>query len=267
MKHDSLHRSAMQTLMVGAVAAALACLAPAAAATAQEQAGLPTELIKVTNVSLDSAFTLANGVCRGAGMSRVSTGDLQTDIRPNCFDVSYLEDERMLAVTATPEVIARVRALLAEFDRLPATRSFQIIVLSADRSDDASVDIPANVQQALDDVREFLPYTRFNVLGSGWIRTSGYGEMTLPGPMELSAELDFRPTTDPTAPLLVERFSVYRRSSVNVPVEGGYTTQFTNRGILQTTFTIDPGETVVVGTSKLNGDDTAVVVLLTAVQN
>ena len=35
----------------------------------------------------------------------------------------------------------------------------------------------------------------------------------------------------------------------------------------QTTFTIEVGETVVVGTSKLNGDDSALVVLLTAVRN
>ena len=58
-----------------------------------------------------------------------------------------------------------------------------------------------------------------------------------------------------------------RRTTVSVPVEGGYTSESRNQSILQTTFTISPGETVVVGTSKLNGDDTAMVVLLTVVRN
>ena len=85
--------------------------------------------------------------------------------------------------------------------------------------------------------------------------------------MELEVQLSFRPTTDPNAPLLIERFNVRRRTTVNVPVEGGYVPETRSTNILQTTFTINPGETVVVGTSKLNGDDTAMVVLLTVVRN
>jgi len=258
MKHDSPHRSVTRTLLLGAVAAALACLLPGTVASAQQWADgstMPTELIKVTNVSLDSAFTLAQGVCQAA---------MRTD---GCVDVSYLKDERMLAITATPAVITRIQALLAEFDRLPETRSFQIVVLAADRSGSGSVDVPDNVSEALEDLRTFLPYTGFRVLGTGWLRTSAHGETTLPGPMELGVLLSFRPTTDSTAPLLIERFIVNRRTTVNVPVEGGYVPEIRSRNILQTTFTINPGETVVVGTSKLNGDDTAMVVLLTVVRN
>ena len=191
MKHQSPHRSATQTLLLSAVAAALACLLPGTVASAQQPADMSTmatELIKVTNVSLDSAFTLAQGVCQAA---------MRTD---GCVDVSYLEDERMLAVTATPAVITRIQGLLAEFDRLPETRSFQIVVLSADRSGGGSVDVPDNVSQALEDVRAFLPYTSFSLLGTGWLRTSAYGSTTLPGPLELSVSLTFRPTTDPTRP-------------------------------------------------------------------
>ena len=216
---------------------------------------MPTELIKVTNVSLDSAFTLARGVCSTAA---------RTD---DCADVSYLEDERMLAVTATPLVIARIRALLVEFDRMPETRSFQIIVLSAGNSGSTTANVPESARQALEDVREFLPYTSFDILGSGWLRTSGYGETTLPGPMEFSAELEFRPSTDPTAPILIEQFSIFRHLGAIYNSSGDMARGPEARPVLRTTFTIRPGETVVVGTSKLNGDDTAVVVLLTAVRN
>ncbi len=258
MKHDSPHQSATRTLLLGAVAATLACLFPGAMVSAQQRADMSTmstEIIKVTNVSLDSAFTLAQGVCQAAR---------RTD---GCVDVSFLREERMLAVTATPPVITRIQALLAEFDRLPETRSFQIVVLSADRSGSGSVDVPANVSEALEDLRTFLPYTGFSVLGTGWLRTSAYGSTTLPGPMELDVSLSFRPTADPTAALLIERFNVTRRTTVNLPVEGGFAPETRTQSILQTTFTINPGETVVVGTSKLNGDDTAMVVLLTVVRD
>jgi hypothetical protein len=41
--------------------------------------------------------------------------------------------------------------------------------------------------------------------------------------------------------------------------------QYDNRPLLQTTFSLKEGETIVVGTSKADGADGALVVLLTAV--
>jgi len=265
-RHHSTHGTTYGPLMAAIVAATL-CLALAGPASAQESTNLPTQLLKVTNVSLQSAHTLAQGVCRSAGIRMVTSTDGSTHGEPNCANIGYLEDESMLAVTATPEVIARVQVLLAEFDRLPETRAFQVIVLAADRSGENASEIPANVQQALQDVRDFLPYTGFSVLGSGWLRTSSYGETSLPGvgDREFAAELEFRPSTDPTAPILIERFSIVRRLPVQYNEGGGVTAY--NKPILETTFTISPGETVVVGTSRLNGDDTAVVVLLTAIRD
>lgn len=241
-----------------AIGAVLTLALPATAA-AQGDQELETRLIKVTNVSLDGAREVALSVCRNLpqepGGSEI------------CRNVSRLSAENMLAVTATPPVIARIESLLAEFDRLPATRTFQIIVLAADRSGAGSDSVPENARQALQDIQSFLPYNSFNVIGSGWIRTSEYGETTLPGPQTLSAEIRFRPNTDPMAPVLIEQFSVYKRAVETVVEQGISTQQWRNRPILQSTFTIEPGETFVVGTSKLNGDDTAMVVLLTAVQN
>jgi hypothetical protein len=43
--------------------------------------------------------------------------------------------------------------------------------------------------------------------------------------------------------------------------------QRVRRSVLQTTFTIEPGETTVVGTSARDGQEGAVVVLLTAVRD
>lgn len=267
MSYTSTTTTALRAFVAMVVVAAFACLLPAVEAAAQVESVRPTELIKVTNVSLESAFTLARGVCSGAGHSLVTRDDgTQSENVPNCFDVNYLEDERMLAVTATPEVIARVRALLAEFDRMPETRAFHIIVLSASPDGVIASNVPESARSALDDVSDFLPFSGFDVLGSGWIRTSSHGRTTLAGTVEFIAELAFRPTTDPVAPLLIEEFSVYQNKQIEMRVDGNVTTQYMRSGTLETTFTISPGETVVVGTSKLNGDDSAVVVLLTAVQ-
>ena len=230
-----------------ALATALAVLAPPTAAAAQEKT---TELLRVTNVSIESAHQLVRGVCGEAG--------------PDCTDVRFLERENMLAVTAVPAVHDRINALLADLDRPYDTRSFQIIVLAADRSGEVAADVPANVRTALADISEFLPYTGFRMLGSGMVRAAARGETTLPGAADLRAQLSFRPTTDPTASLLMEHFSVTHSRPVNIPVEGVMSQQMRREQIVEATFTIDPGQTVVVGVSKLNGDDSAVVVLLTA---
>ena len=257
--------------LTAAVAFVLALALPAAAlAVPQQQISENTELFAISNVSLESAVTLARSVCYDAlqrwDQSPDSDRERGTD-RPRC-DVSPLDRENMLAVTASPELRQRIAALLSEFDRLPQTRSFHIMVLAASRTGTGVADVPDAVRAALDDVSEFLPYTSFSTLGSGWLRTSQHGETTLPGgPMEFNAELMFRASTDPTAPVLIEHFSISRRVLVEEIVDGVTTQQYQSRGMLQTTFTISPGETVVVGTSKLNGDDEAVVVLLTAVRN
>lgn len=223
----------------------------------QEQAQTVTELIKVTNVSLNSAEELTQGLCSAAARRDP----------PDCTDVRRLSRESMLAVTATPEVIARIRTMLAELDRQPLTLSFQIVVLSADKSGSGSAGIPANVRQALEDIRDFLPYTGFSLLGTGWIRTSGDGNTTIPGSLNLNAGLAFRPTTDPAAEIMIDRFYIQRLVGPTYTPSGDVATAADWQNVLSSTFTIAPGETVVVGTSKLDGDDTAVIVLLTAVQN
>jgi hypothetical protein len=55
------------------------------------------------------------------------------------------------------------------------------------------------------------------------------------------------------------------KEGFEVTQEGGAQQQPVARGVVQTSFAMDVGETVVVGTSKLDGGDAALVVLLTAV--
>lgn len=251
MKTDFIRPLARRGAASLIIAVAMAALLPTAAVAMSQET--TTALFRVSNASIESAHQLVLGVCSNAGNG--------------CTDVRFLQSESMVAVAAEPAVHERIRALLAELDKPFATRTFQVIVLAADGSGERSADVPANVDDALADISDFLPYSGFRMLGSGLLRAAARGETTLPGPMDLRAELRFRPTTDPTASLLVEHFSVTHSQPVERVEDGVVTMGIRRDQIVEATFTIDPGQTVVVGVSKLNGDDSAVVVLLTAVQD
>jgi hypothetical protein len=217
----------------------------AAPAPAAQQGETPTRLYAVTNVSLESAARLAQSFCQQFAFQH------RADEEQALCQVVPLEEERSLAVTAGAESQQRIAALLAELDRVPVTRSFHIVVLAASRTGNATAELPSGVSAALEDIREFLPYTSYRELAAGWIRTSRYAQTTLPGEMQFTARIEFRSSPDVSAPILVDSFHLLRPG----------------REDLQTTFSIEPGETYVVGTSKLDGGDDALVVLLTAVRN
>ena len=106
----------------------------------------------------------------------------------------------------------------------------------------------------------------FRVLDTGWLKTVREGQTSLTGPVGFSVELRFRGNPQLNEQLLVEEFSMAAR----VPYEreeGG--TSWRHENILYTSFSMSVGETVVVGTSKLNGsedDPMALVILLTALE-
>ena len=75
-------------------------------------------------------------------------------------------------------------------------------------------------------------------------------------------ELRFRSTGDTEPPtLFVDRFRLEQEMVVQMK-EGP---QFGGRRLIETSFSVKEGETIVVGTSKADGADGALVVLLTAV--
>jgi len=248
-------------ILTFAVVVLAAALTPANA-IAQEVTPQPTRLIPINNVNWVSAQKLAENVCSAA---RTAWQQSERNSTMPCVSVDVVDGN--LAVSASETVLARIEELITELNKLPETHEFQIVVLSASATGGIDTAIPSNVQSALEDVRSFLPYTGFSVLGTGWLRTSREGRTTLSGESGLQATLGFRSKTDATSPILVEDFSIFRTEPREVVSDGTVTMQMGRVNMLQSTFTIDPGESVVVGTSKLNGDETAVVVLLTAVRD
>lgn len=182
------------------------------------------------------------------------------------------------APAAAPGARPRAEEAPAATPRPPSDRTFtfQLVLLVADTQGGSRFEnVPANAQKALDDVKSFLPYTSYRLLDLAWLRSSKSAEAQISGPdgRSLSAALRFH--TDAADP---DRIDVQRLVIVEAPKppllleaprKDGVTATAPLapqpiRPLLETSFGMRAGETVVVGTAKLDGPSKALVVLLSA---
>lgn len=179
-------------------------------------------------------------------------------------------------------------ALLATFAGLPAraqqpharpTRLLQVTALLAARSGNSSLDeVPVNGRQAVEDVRGFLPYKSYRALDTVLIRSDSMGTSTMNGPNGQEYEVRVKFTELPDGQLYVEMFNIYEKSmpqsmvrvgpekgdiTVETPALAPAAPQSAER-ILATSFSATVGKTVVVGSSRLDGGEKALVFLFTA---
>jgi hypothetical protein len=132
-------------------------------------------------------------------------------------------------------------------------RGFSVVLLLGEQTGSIPTQgLSAPAQRALADIKEFLPYKGFKVLDTQWVAGSDGGSSKGRVRSHDNYILDFQ----------VETWSAgarFRLGSGSNP-------------LLDNTFRIKPGETVVVGTSRVASrvapgpeNDTALIVLLTAV--
>ena len=136
--------------------------------------------------------------------------------------------------------------------------SFQAVLLLADNQAPGSLEgVPANAQAALRDAAKFLPYKSYRLLDLAWVRTSSQGHSRVAGPDGASYLLQLRidPHGTDLTKVVLHEFKLVELLPNSVPKP---------TPLLSTTFSMAAGETVVVGTSRLDGPDKALVVLLTA---
>ena len=232
---------------VALIATALTLAAFPAAATAQED----TRAVRVYTPKFlhpDNAAALALQVCGSDNRCSIESMGNQG-----------------IVLRTTPEIHAEYAALLTSRDVPPPTQEFRVILLRANRSG-AMPDVPADAHDALEDLRDILSYTGFEMIDSAWLRTSRSGSTSLGEAGSFRVELSFVGNPSQDDALLMEAFQL-SHSRVDYyeddegqrrPVLGD------SRYVLGSEFGINVGETVVVGTSRLNGGDEALVVLLTA---
>lgn len=135
------------------------------------------------------------------------------------------------------------------------TRLFQIVVLVGDM-EKGGIDsaVPANTRQAVEDVAQFLPYTSYRLVDTALMRSAKEGQAMMSGPQNqdyVVALSHYKGEKD--GKIFLREFQLMDRSN-------------DSRMLIRTSFEVGLRETIVVGSSKLDGGGQALVVLFTAVQ-
>jgi hypothetical protein len=149
-------------------------------------------------------------------------------------------------------------------------KGFSVVLLLGETQGTVPVrDLSSSAKKALADIKEFLPYRGYKVLDTQWVAGSSWG--TSKGRLrgleekEYEFELVALPSPVPEKPGVAHRALASARFIMMTPPIGyGPSGKFGATTILDNSFAIKPGETVVVGTSRAKGDS-ALIVLLTAV--
>ncbi len=160
-------------------------------------------------------------------------------------------------------------------DQTSPSYMFQTVLLVGSTEGQSDLTgVPENVVEALDDVTKFLPYKNCRLIDASLIRSNGGARGLLNGPeggREFELSFDFR--EGEAGRLEIRSFGIdtlVAEHQDRVTTQDGKTKiehqppRWVRRNVIATSFTIHLGETIVVGTSKLNGSGEALIVLFTA---
>lgn len=196
------------------------------------------------------------------------------EIKDSCRVTSIREDNRRyIALRADRRAHEGFVNLLVKVDTAPRSQRIQILLLAAStKPGPTGGDVPPNAQKALADLKEFLPYKSFVLLDTAWVPATqerlAEGRLS-GGNASYWYRLRFRSAGAADGEdLHMESFRLDMERGAPAPPQAGEpaSPQPTPRPggtILETAFNIKVGETVVVGTSKIDGGDTALVTLVT----
>lgn len=164
-----------------------------------------------------------------------------------------------LTIVDQPALVEKMLEVLAEIDKPRAGWSFRIMLIAA-TNDPAQADDFGALERMPDVADELMALFQYNVweeLDSAVIKTTDGTEAEL----RISGEKGFQVRLEPHArgsESVEVEFHLYRpRTIVN---EGN--TQVLFDTVVETTFETHPGDTTVVGASKLNGDDRALITIV-----
>ena len=160
----------------------------------------------------------------------------------------------VLEVSADHETHARIAKALAERDSAPRTQVFQLVLLAAGtKPNGAAPTLSEGAQKALDDMRKFLPFTSYRMLDTALMRVTqdDVGQAQVAGfavhPYKVA--MRFRPGGADGKELFIDGFGLDEPNG---------------RDLIQTSFSMNVGETVVVGTSSVGAEQDSLVAILTA---
>ncbi len=176
-------------------------------------------------------------------------------------------------------------------EETPDTRLVQINLLAASKSGSNDLsDLPANTRKAIEDIQDFLPFKSYRILDTSLVRalvsppnrSSRPAKTFMTGPDGTKLQIELRMTGEKdSGEIYVQQFEVspdimsrfravpltpdqQRQADPSAPAIAPRADLLDTGALISTSFTAHLGQTVVVGSSRLNGGDEALIVLFTA---
>jgi len=176
----------------------------------------------------------------------------------------------MLLLTASA-ASAQQSGIARELEQNPSYL-FQIALLVGSQEGSSSLDdLPQNARKAIEDIRGFLSFKSYRLIDVAILRSNGVGRGLVNGPDGQDYEIRFHFSSDPASnQLLMRSFRLSRQAQISPTALRGLDTGEApspqpDRDMISTSFSVGANETIVVGSSKLDGDGQALIVLLTAI--
>jgi len=241
---------------------AVSLMAKPAQETPAPPAALTTSRVEIRYLDLRAAEQIAWDQCTDKERCQISVSAFVSDGSAKWVGDTSLKG--FLEVRSDSATHERITRALAKADAAPLTQSFQLLLLAASTHKAAGEpEMPASAQKALADLRGFLPYKDYKLLDSSWLRATQdrvtNGRVVGRQDTAYRVKLRFRITGNDQ--MFVDAFELNEEPSGPRPGVAPHAP----RDLISTTFSLKKGETIVVGTSKVDGSDEALVVLLTAV--
>jgi hypothetical protein len=161
----------------------------------------------------------------------------------------------ILAECTTDAMFSKIEAALAAVDVAPPTQRFHVAVLGASRKEGTMPDLPPGEAKALADFRKVMTYKSFAVEAETVLQVNDRARMQLNNIYDL--EVVLANDSNAGGSIIVRKFEL-RAAAAQVSKTGAQSVTT----YIETSFSLEKGETIVLGTSV--SDQQARVVLVTA---
>jgi hypothetical protein len=264
-------RPIVLTLLFALAAVPLMAKSAQEAPTPPPPVALTLSRFEIRFMDLHTAEQIAWDQCQEKERCQITASAFVNDTAAKWVGDSSLKG--FLEVRSDAATHERIVRALAKADAAPLTQSFQLLLLAASMHKGAGEpDVPASAQKALADLRGFLPYKDYKLLDSTWLRATQDRptEGRVVGRQDQGYDVKLRFRTTGSDQMFLDRFELNEELMTPRPAseakkgEAGVAPHVP-RDLISTSFSLKKGETIVVGTSKIDGSDDALVVLLTAV--
>jgi len=181
--------------------------------------------------------------------------------------ISYDNDLNILTITDTPEIVENILEVIKELDAPPVDLIFTVDILMGSRGETPDkIDTDLMSDPLVKELKKLLNYTSFKRIDTSFIRVQdNRGAEQRVGGHNLDLQLYMKPRyiKDSQNETIQVELAMRQTQMRAVEVEGGVAkSEPKNISLLETSLTLKSGDRTVVGVSKLNGGDNALILIL-----